>query len=154
MQKLVLTEIQAFTKRLVRQAINALGGNRAAAEFTGIEGSELSRFASDDVDRHISLWRAMELDAAAGDPILKAWARRRGYEILTADEKTELVDNVNKLVGKLAHATANLQSHALEAASDGKATNNEIKETEVRAGAVIDVAEDTVRAITRLRVVG
>ncbi|MCC8945971.1 hypothetical protein H8A97_12900 [Bradyrhizobium sp. Arg62] len=153
MGAVVLTEIQGFTKRLVRQAINALGGNRAAAEFTGIEGSELSRFASDDVDRHISLWRAMDLDAAAGDVMLKAWARRRGFEILTADEKTELVEGVTKLVGKLAHATADLQSQVLEAATDGVATNNEIKETEARAGALIGAAEDTVRAVTRLRAV-
>lgn len=153
MEKLVLTEIQAFAKRLVRLAIHKAGGNLAAADFTGFESSELSRFASDDVDRHISLWRAMTLDEASGDVMLKAWARRRGFDLITGEQRAELAQNVTKLVGKLAHASADLQSTALDAIADGKTTNNEIKQTEVCAGALIGAAEDTVQAVAKLRAV-
>lgn len=153
MERPVLTEIQAFAKRLVRLAIHKAGGNCAAAEWTGFHGSELSLFASDDSKRQISLWRAMTLDEAAGDVMLKAWARRRGYDLISGEERGELAQNVNKLIGKLAHAGADLQSTALDAVSDGKATNNEVKQTEACAGALIGAAEETVQAVARLRAV-
>jgi len=153
MDKLVLTDIQAFTKRLVRLAVHKLGGNHAAADWTGFDGSELSRFASDDVDRHISFWRAIQLDEGAGDVMLKSWARRRGYDLITTEQKAELAQNVTKLVGKLAHAGADLESAALDAAADGKSTPNEIKHAEACAGALIGAAEDTVRAVASLRAV-
>jgi hypothetical protein len=153
MEKIVLTELQAFTKRLVRLAIHKAGGNRAAAEWTGFQGSELSLFANDDANKHISLWRAMTLDEAAGDVMLKAWARRRGFEVITHEQHLELAQSVSKIVGRLAHAGADLESAALDAVADGKTSNNEIKQTEVCAGALIGAAEDTVQAVAKLRAV-
>jgi hypothetical protein len=153
MEKPVLTDIQLFAKRLVRLAIHKAGGNVAAADWTGFQKSELSLFASDDSTRQISLWRAMVLDESADDAMLKAWARRRGFELVTKDQKDELVLNVNKVLGRLAHCGADMQSTVLDAAADGKASPNEIKNTEAVAGALISAAEDTVRAVTRLRAV-
>jgi hypothetical protein len=148
-----LTDVQAFAKRLVRLAIHKAGGNVAAAEWTGFSGSELSLFANDRADKHISFWRAMVLDEAADEVMLKSWARRRGFELVTSDQKTELAHNVTKLVGKLAHASADLQSTALDAVADGKSTPNEIKQTETCAVSLIGAAEDTLRAVTNLRAV-
>lgn len=153
MDKLALTDIELFAKRMVRLAIHKLGGNVAAADWTSFSGSELSQFASDDSNRQISLWRAMALDEGAGDVILKAWARRRGFELITREARKELAQNVTKLVGRLAHCNADLQSTALDAVADGKCTPNEIKQTEACAGALIDAVEHTVRAVASLRVV-
>ena len=70
-----------------------------------------------------------------------------------AEQRSELAHNVSKIVGRLAHAGADLQSTALDAVSDGKATNNEIRDTEARASALIGAAEDTLRAVASLRAV-
>src|SRR5216684_3851654 len=61
-------------KRLVKLAIHKAGGQHAMSDSTGIDTSQLSRWGNEDDDeRHIPLYRAMELDEAAGDAIFKGW---------------------------------------------------------------------------------
>lgn len=148
-----LSDSERYAKSLVRLAIHKTGSNRMASEWTGIQESELSRYGSEDVDRHIPFYRAIELDEAAGDVMLKALARRRGYDLVSKEQREELTLNVNKLVGKLAHAGADLTSTAIEATEDGRVSHNELKQTEAAAGAVVDTAERVVSAVAQLRAV-
>jgi len=54
--------------------IQRAGGQHAMSDSTGIDTSQLSRWGNEDDDeRHIPLYRAMELDEAAGDAIFKGW---------------------------------------------------------------------------------
>jgi hypothetical protein len=85
-----LSDSERYAKSLVRLAIHKTGSLRMASEWTGIQESELSRYGSDDVDRHIPFYRAIELDEAAGDVMLKAWARRRGFDLVSKEQREEL----------------------------------------------------------------
>lgn len=148
-----INDSERYAKSLVRLAIHKAGKARLASEWTGIQESELSRYGSDDVDRHIPFYRAIELDEAAGWVMLKALARRAGFELMSKDQREELSLNVNKLVGRLAHAGADLTSTAIEATEDGRVSHNELKATESAAAAVVDTAEKVVAAVTQLRAV-
>ncbi|MGX1107857.1 MULTISPECIES: hypothetical protein [Bradyrhizobium] len=83
-------------KRLVKHAIQRAGGQHAVSDLTGVDTSQLSRWGNEDDDeRHITLYRAMELDEAAGDAILKGWARRRGAEVVFRDQDHESADKIS-----------------------------------------------------------
>lgn len=57
-------------KRLVKLAVQKAGGQHAVSGLTGVDTSQLSRWGNEDDDeRHITLYRAMEIDEAAGDAI-------------------------------------------------------------------------------------
>jgi hypothetical protein len=148
-----ITAAESYAKRLVRLSINKAGSGRMAAEMSGIHDSDLSRYGNEQVDRHIPLALAIELDRATGWAMLKMMAHDAGFELVTKEERHELALNVNKLVGKLAHASANLTSTAIEATDDGVASHNELKATEACASAVVDTAEKVVNAVAQLRAV-
>src|SRR5258708_26482197 len=75
------------------------------SDRTGIDTSQLSRWRNEDDDeRHVTLYRAMEIDEAAGDAILKGWARLRGAELVFHDQKEDATANIHKLAAVAAEA--------------------------------------------------
>src|SRR5207302_1760077 len=112
-------------KRLVKLAIHKAGGQHAMSDCTGIDTSQLSRWGNEDDDeRHVPLYRAMEMDEAAGDAILKGWARRRGA-VITFPDRQELVENFHKAASVAARAQGDFVSTAHEVAADGVCTTHE-----------------------------
>ena len=93
-------------KRLVKLAIHKAGSQHAMSDSTGVDTSQLSRWGNeDDAVRHIPLYRAMELDEAAGDAIFKGWARWRGADFVFREHRQEVAENMLKL------ATSTAQAH-------------------------------------------
>lgn len=153
MASIKLTPSEKYAKALVRLMVHKAGSNRSAAELTGIQESELSRYGSDDVDRHISFSRAIEMDEVFGDVMLRAWMRRRGYEAVSTEQRAELSLSVDKLIARLHHAAADFTGTVIEVREDGKSTPNEMKKAESDAAELIVTAENLVKAVGQLRVV-
>ncbi len=106
-------------KRLVKLAIQKAGGQHTMSDLTGIDTSQLSRWGNeDDAVRHIPLYRAMELDEAAGDAF-KGWARWRGADLVFREHRQDVAENMLSA----AKAHGDFVATALEAASDGVCTN-------------------------------
>ncbi len=82
-------QMRLAIKAAVRRAIEMAGGGRSVEHVTRVSHSVLSRYASasaEHAESHCPIDVAMDLDLeAGGDPILRAWADARGYE-LTARE--------------------------------------------------------------------
>ena len=90
------------------------------SDSTGVDTSQLSRRGNEDDDeRHIPLYRAMELDEAAGDAILKGWARWRGADLVFREHRQEVAENMHKLAATAdkAHDLADIPAHDQQAPS-------------------------------------
>ena len=139
-------------ERLVKLAIAKAGGQHATSDSTGVDTSQLRRWGNEDDDeRHIPLYRAMELDEAAGDAILKGWARWRGADLVFREHLQEVAENMHKLAAVAAKAHGDFVATAHEAESDGVCTN--LEERELRAKKTShDEASDTLYgAVTRAK---
>jgi hypothetical protein len=145
-----MTRFQEFAKRLARLAVYKLGGVNAAAEFTGIDEGELSRFQNEHTDRHPPFFRIIELNEACGDAILKSWARSRGFELIGREQKRELTEGIAKLAGKIATESAAFLSTALEAGSDGICSHHEVREIETAKADAIEVIETAAAAVVSM----
>src|ERR1700692_1096898 len=107
-------------KRLVKLAIQKARGQHAMSDSTGVDTSQLSRRGDeDDAVRHIPLYRAMELDEAAGGAF-KGWARWRDAELIFREHRQETAENMHKLAGVAAKAHGDVVSTPHEAAYDEK----------------------------------
>jgi hypothetical protein len=151
------SDLKNYAKQLVRLAVHKAGSGRLASSFTGIAESELSRYASDVGDgenRHIPLYLWLALDEAGGDSGLKELARRRGYDLISREQKEQLSECVTKLAGKATVAQAELVSIALEAISDGKIDAGELRDVRRAKMSVVDTAEqlfEGVQGLTDMR---
>jgi hypothetical protein len=138
-------------KRLVKLAIQKAGGQHAVSDLTGIDTSQLSRWGNEDDDeRHIPLYRAMELDGAAGDVILKGWARRRGAELVFRDQEQEPAENIHKLAATAAKAHGEFVAMAHEAAADGTVTNLEERQLSAKKQSHDEASDNLYGAVTRM----
>src|SRR5258708_3737072 len=139
-------------KRLVKLAIHKAGGQHAMSDRTGIDTSQLSRWRNEDDDeRHITLYRAMEIDEAAGDAILKGWARLRGAELVFHDQKEEATANIHKLAAVAAKAHGEFVSTAHEAASDGVCTNLEERELNSKKQSHDEASDNLYGPVARIK---
>ncbi|MCP1844419.1 DNA-binding transcriptional regulator YdaS (Cro superfamily) [Bradyrhizobium sp. USDA 4524] len=138
-------------KRLVKHAIQRAGGQHAVSGLTGVDTSQLSRWGNEDDDeRHITLYRAMEIDEAADDAILKGWARRRGAELVFRDRADESAENFHKLAAHAAKAHGDFVSMAHEAAADGVCTNLEERELSAKKHSHDEASDKLFAAVTRM----
>ena len=139
-------------KRLVKLAIHKAGGQHAVSDATGIDTSQLSRWGNEDDDeRHIPLYRAMEMDEMAGDAILKGWARRRGADLVFHGQKQEKAENIHKLAAVAAKAHGDFVATAHEAASDGVCTNLEERELSTKKQSHDEASDSLFSAVTRMK---
>src|SRR6266481_4137237 len=139
-------------KRLVKLAIQKAGGQHAMSDSNGVDTSQLSRWGNDDDDeRHIPRYRAMELDEAAGDAILKGWARWRGADLVFREHRQEVAENMHKLAASAAKAHGDFVATAHEAASDGVCTNLEERELNGKKQSHDDASDSLYGAVARLR---
>ena len=149
-----LTDNQLKIKAAVRYAVEKAGGNALASERIHVPGSDLSLWCSDNSNRYIPLDHAIDLDRAAGQPIImRTMARISGVDVVTPEEKTELAGSVHKIVGMLARATGELESAALDANEDGSISPNEDKTIRRHCALVRDVVDHIETATSKLRVV-
>lgn len=153
MTDFVLTPAEAMAKQLLRLGVHKAGGAKAASEWTGLDESEISRLGSDDIDRHVHLSRMIELDEASDHAILKAWARRYGFEVIVNEAAQANRQSVAKAAGDGIEASASYFRKVFEAGEDGVATNNELREVEKRKNKVIAGIEESFDALQSLRVV-
>lgn len=153
MSKYVPTQSQAFAKSLLRLGVHKIGGAAVAAEWIGVQESEISRMGSDDVDRHIHLSRFIELDEACGHALLKALARRYGFEVVVNEAASAHRQNVVKAAGDGIEASARYFRKALDFGSDGDFSNNEQRELEGDKHKLIAEIEGVDTALHSLRVV-
>jgi len=138
-------------KRLVKLAIHKAGGQHAMSDSTGVDTSQLSRWGNDDDDeRHIPLYRAMELDEAAGDAILKGWARWRGADLVFREHRQEVAENMHKLAASAAKAHGDFVATAHEAASHGVCTINEERDLSTKKQSHDDASDSLYGAVARL----
>lgn len=150
----MLTKSQEFAKRLVRLAIHKAGGGKAASEWTGIDEGELSRFGSEHTDRHAPFFRILEINEASDDAILKSWARARGLELITKEQKRELTDGIAKLAGKMTTEFLGFTAAALNAGSDGICSYHEARTVDAAREATVEAiqtAAETVISMPRVR---
>ncbi len=139
-------------KRLVKLAIHKAGGQHAMSDSTGVDTSQLSRWGNDDDDeRHIPLYRAMELDEAAGDAILKGWARWRGADLVFREHRQEVAENMHKLAASAAKAHGDFVATAHEAASHGVCTINEERDLSTKKQSHDEAPDSLYGAVTRMK---
>ena len=154
MSDINLSAIQTAFKRATARAVKKAGTGVLVSEELGIAQSEISRYHNEETDRFIPIDHAFELDLAAGDDIiLRTWAKARGYTLVPDEQREELAESVNKIVGKLAKASGDLEHTALEASADNKFTRNEDRDTDRKIAEVEDNLEKLKRAKESLRVV-
>ncbi len=60
----------------------------------------------------------LELDRAAGAPVVLKEPAALGFDLVSREERTELVEKVNRIVGCLAKAGGQLSQAVIEAAAD------------------------------------
>ena len=139
-------------KRLVKLAIHKAGGQHAMSDSTGVDTSQLSRWGNDDDDeRHIPLYRAMELDEAAGDAIFKGWARWRAADLVFREHRREVAENMLKLAASAAKAHGDFVATAHEAASDGVCRNLEERELNGKKQWHDEASDNLYGAVTRMK---
>ena len=139
-------------KRLVKLAIHKAGSQHAMSDSTGVDTSQLSRWGNeDDAVRHIPLYRAMELDEAAGDAIFKGWARWRGADLVFREHRQEVAENMLKLAASAAKAHGDFVATAHEAASDGVCTNLEERGINGKKQSHDEASDNLYGAVTRMK---
>lgn len=120
--------------RPIRAAINAhikdrLGSYEAAAEqLTGVEKSQLQRYADLNGTARIPLVVALELDMLAGEPSLIRWAASKLNCRLVPFEARESVDGALDAVCDLVAKVGPLVQSVREKAADRKFTPSEIRD--------------------------
>ena len=151
-RKMSVAQWKKEAKRLVKLAIQRAGGQHAMSDSTGIDTSQLSRWGNEDDDeRHIPLYRAMELDEAAGDAIFKGWARWRGADLVFREHRQEVAENMLKLAASAAKAHGDFVATAHEAASDGVCTNLEERELHAKKTSHDEASDNLYGAVTRMK---
>src|SRR6266403_2590580 len=151
-RKMSVAQWKKEAKRLVKLAIQRAGGQHAMSDSTGIDTSQLSRWGNEDDDeRHIPLYRAMELDEAAGDAILKGWARWRGADLVFREHRQEVAENMHKLAASAAKAHGDFVATAHEAASHGVCTINEERDLSTKKQSHDDASDSLYGAVTRMK---
>ncbi len=145
-------QFKTAAKRLIKLAIHKAGGQHTMSDRTGIDTSQLSRWGNEDDDeRHVTLYRAMEIDEAAGDAILKGWARLRGAELVFHDQKEDATANIHKLAAVAAKAHGDFVATAHEAAADGVCTNLEERELNSKKQSHDEASDNLYGAVTRMK---
>jgi hypothetical protein len=125
-------------KSATRRACEDAGSLKEIARNTRCDDTALSRYGNPERSEFIPLDIAMDLDAlSGGDRILRAWAERRGYE-LVRDEKGVAVEDMTRHIGAVGIESGELISEMCNAVSDGKVTPREAEAIERRAEDVKD----------------
>lgn len=143
----MFSKSQEFAKRLVRLAIHKGGGGRAVSEWTGLDEGDWSRYASEHSERHAPFYRIIELNEASEDAILKSWARARGFEIITKEQKRELTEGIAKLAGKMTHEFLGFTAAALNAGADGVCTYTEARAVDAAKEATVEAIHDAAESV-------
>jgi hypothetical protein len=149
-----LTAAQLEIKRATQRAVEKAGGVVAVERASTMNRSSVTRYQSEAYPEIIPLDHALELDRAAGAPVvLKELAALAGFDLVSREERTELVENVNRIVGRLAKAGGELSQAVIEAAADNAFHPSEDRKVDSLIANVEDGLDDLKASKAALRVV-
>lgn len=149
-----LTAAQLEIKRATQRAVSKAGGVVAVERATTMTRSSITRYQSETYPEIIPLDHALELIAAANDiGLLREFAGLAGCDLVSKEERTELAENVNRIVGRLAKAEGELSQAVIEAAADNVFHPNEDRRVDSLIADVEDGLSDLKASKANLRVV-
>lgn len=149
-----LTAAQIEIKRATQRAVLKAGGVVAVERATTMNRSSVTRYQSESYPEIIPLDHALELISASGDNgLLREFAALAGCEIFSKEQRTELAENVNRIVGRLAKAGGELSQAVIEAAADNVFHPSEDRKVDSLIANVEDGLDDLKASKAALRVV-
>lgn len=145
---------QEMAKQAVKLDVHRCGNAVSAEEMTGLDTTYLSRWANpDQPDYQIKLWQFLLLDEVSGYAGLKSIARKCGLDIVTKEQREQIVGSATKLVNLALRASTDLHTAAIDAMADGKVTETEYRDVAAKHERKLEVDEALFSAVTALRVV-
>jgi hypothetical protein len=146
--------MQIVIKRATQRAVAKAGGVVAVERATTMTRSSITRYQSEAYPDIIPMDHAIELVLASGDDgLIREFAGLASYDIVSKEQRTELANNVHRIVGRLAKAEGELSQAVIEAAADNVFHANEDRRVDGLIADVKDGLADLEAAKAPLRAV-
>lgn len=149
-----LTAGQIVIKRATQRAVNKAGGVVAVERATTMNRSSITRYQSEAYPDIIPLDHALELVSASNDMgLIREFVGLVGCDLVSKEQRDELADNVNRIVGRLAKSGGELHQAVIEAAADNKFHPSEDRKVDSLIADVEEGLDDLKASKAALRVV-